>query len=50
VVVRGGKRYLRHAARSGYQRVVDEPLETFLRRNSAYRKWPVAGINLQKIM
>jgi hypothetical protein len=50
VVVRRGKRYLRHAARSGYQRVVDELLETFLRRNSAYQKWPVAGINLQKIM
>jgi D-alanyl-D-alanine carboxypeptidase/D-alanyl-D-alanine-endopeptidase (penicillin-binding protein 4) len=50
VVVRRGKRYLRHAARAGYRRVVDELLETFLRRNSAYKKWPVAGINLQKIM
>ena len=50
VVVRGGRRYLRHAARAGYQRVVDELLETFLRRNSAYKKWPVAGVNLQKIM
>jgi hypothetical protein len=50
VVVRRGKRYLRHAARAGYKRVVDELLDTFLRRNSAYRKWPVAGINLQKIM
>jgi len=50
VVVRRGKRYLRHAARAGYQRVVDELLDTFLRRNSAYKKWPVAGINLQKIM
>lgn len=50
VVVRGGKRYLRHAARAGYQRVVDELLETFLLRNSKYQKWPVAGINLQKIM
>jgi hypothetical protein len=49
VVVRRGKRYLRHAARSGYQRVVDELLDTFLRRNQAYKKWPVAGINLQKI-
>jgi hypothetical protein len=50
VVVRRGKRYLRHAARAGYKRVVDELLETFLLRNSRYRKWPVAGINLQKIM
>ena len=50
VVVRRGKRYLRHAGRAGYQRVVDELLDTFLRRNSAYKKWPVAGINLQKIM
>ena len=50
VVVRRGKRYLRHAARAGYQRVVDELLDTFLRRNQAYKKWPVAGINLQRIM
>jgi len=50
VVVRRGRRYLRHAARAGYKRVVDELLDTFLRRNSAYKKWPVAGINLQKIM
>jgi hypothetical protein len=50
VVVSKGKRYLRHAARAGYQRVVDEPLDTFLSRNQAYRKWPVQGINLQKIM
>lgn len=50
VVVRKGRRYLRHAARAGYKRVVDELLDTFLRRNQAYKKWPVAGINLQKIM
>jgi hypothetical protein len=50
VVVRRGRRYLRHAARAGYRRVVDELLDTFLRRNQAYRKWPVAGVNLQKIM
>ncbi len=50
VVVRGGRRYLRHAARAGYCRVVDELLDTFLRRNQAYQKWPVAGVNLQKIM
>ena len=50
VIVRRGKRYLRHAARAGYKRVVDELLDTFLKRNQAYKKWPVAGINLQKIM
>lgn len=50
VVVRRGRRYLRHAARAGYGRVVDELLDTFLRRNQAYRKWPVAGINLQRLV
>ncbi|MFC1654520.1 N-acetylmuramoyl-L-alanine amidase-like domain-containing protein, partial [Myxococcota bacterium] len=50
VIQRRGKRYLRHAARAGYKRVVDELLDTFLKRNQAYKKWPVAGINLQKIM
>jgi len=49
VVVRRGRRYLRHAARAGYGRVVDELLDTFLGRNQAYRKWPVVGINLQRI-
>lgn len=50
VVVRRGRRFLRHAARAGYGRVVDELLDTFLRRNQAYRKWPVVGINLQRIV
>jgi hypothetical protein len=50
VVVRRGRRYLRHAARAGYGRVVDELLDTFLRRNQAYRKWPVSGVNLQRIL
>ena len=50
LVVRKGRRYLRHAARAGYKRVVDELLDTFLRRNQAYQKWPVEGVNLQCIM
>lgn len=49
VVQLKGKKYLRHAARAGYARVVDEPLEVFLGRNLAYTRWPVAGINLQAI-
>jgi hypothetical protein len=49
VVVRRGRRYLRHAARAGYGKVVDELLDTFLRRNLAYRKWPVEGINLLRV-
>ena len=49
VIIRGGRRYLRHAARAGYRKVVDELLDTFLRRNQAYRKWPVEGINLMRV-
>ncbi len=43
---KGDALYLRHAAKAGYGRVVDERLETFVRRNAKYRKWPVAGFNL----
>ncbi|RLB58576.1 MAG: DUF1460 domain-containing protein [Deltaproteobacteria bacterium] len=39
---------LRHAARNLFGRVVDEPLAQFLKRISAYRKWPITGINLQQ--
>ncbi|RMG15439.1 MAG: DUF1460 domain-containing protein, partial [Deltaproteobacteria bacterium] len=46
VVRRGGHLYLRHAAKAGYQKVVDERLETFVRRNAKYHKWPVAGFHL----
>lgn len=49
VVVKRKRRYLRHAGRAGYGKVVDELLETFLRRNQAYRKWPVEGINLLRV-
>ncbi len=50
VVVKRGRRYLRHAARAGYGRVVDELLSTFLRRNRAYTKWTVSGFNFQQIL
>ncbi len=43
-------RCLRHAGRAGYGRVKDEPLEHFVRRNLAYRKWPVTGFNLQRLI
>ncbi|WP_338864814.1 N-acetylmuramoyl-L-alanine amidase-like domain-containing protein [Myxococcus stipitatus] len=46
VVQRKHRTYLRHASRGGYNRVVDEDLETFLRRNSRYAKWKVTGVSL----
>ncbi len=44
VVVRDGKRYVRHA-RLG-RAVVDEPIERFLGRHAQMRKWVVSGIQL----
>jgi len=46
VVQKGKRTWLRHAARNGYARVVDEDLETFLARNSRYTKWKVTGVSL----
>lgn len=46
IVRRAGKTYLRHAARAGYNRVIDEPLLRHLDRAAAYNKWPVTGINV----
>lgn len=46
VVHEHGRVLLRHAARGGQRRVVDEPLAEFLGRISRYRRWPVAGVNL----
>lgn len=46
VVQKGKRTYLRHAARNGYLRVVDEDLETFLARNARYTKWKVTGVSL----
>jgi hypothetical protein len=46
VVQKGKRTWLRHAARNGYLRVVDEDLETFLSRNARYTKWKVTGMGL----
>ncbi|MCE9667924.1 DUF1460 domain-containing protein [Myxococcus stipitatus] len=46
VVQRKQRTYLRHASRGGYNRVVDEDLETFLARNARYAKWKVTGVSL----
>ncbi len=46
VVQKRHRTYLRHAARNGYARVIDEDLETFLGRNSRYAKWRVSGVAL----
>jgi hypothetical protein len=50
IVLHGGRRFLRHAGRSGYGRVVDEDLAHFVGRNRAYRKWVVDGFNLQRLI
>ncbi|MDF1565889.1 MAG: DUF1460 domain-containing protein [Deltaproteobacteria bacterium] len=46
VFQKGEVTYLRHAAKAGYHQVVDERLDTFVRRNANYKKWPVEGFNL----
>jgi len=46
VLHRAGRVWLRHAARNGYGRVVDEDLRTFLTRNARYTRWPVVGVSL----
>nr|WP_253895318.1 N-acetylmuramoyl-L-alanine amidase-like domain-containing protein [Corallococcus exercitus] len=46
VVQKKKRTYLRHASRGGYNRVVDEDLETFLARNARYDKWRVTGVSL----
>jgi hypothetical protein len=46
VVQKKKRTYLRHAAKGGYNRVVDEDLETFLARNARYDKWRVTGVSL----
>lgn len=46
VVQKKKRTYLRHASRGGYNRVVDEDLETFLARNARYDKWKVTGVSL----
>lgn len=50
VVHRDGKSFVRHAGRSRYQKVVDEPLADFVRRHAAYRKWKVLGVMLLEVL
>lgn len=49
VIIRDGERFLRHAADAPYDRVVDEPLEAYLKRIRAYREWSVVGIHIARI-
>lgn len=46
VIVKNGKRYMRHAADRLYHHVVDEPLDHFFHRMEQYTLWPVAGVHL----
>lgn len=48
VVVRDGKRYVRHASTHRLE-VIDEPIDRFLTRHGAMRKWLVDGIHLLEI-
>ncbi len=50
LIKKAGRTYFRHAGRAGYARVVDEPIEHFVKRNMAYRKWVVKGFNLQEVI
>lgn len=50
VIVQGKKRFLRHAADRMYHSVVDEPLDAFFARMAAYKRWPVRGIHLSRIV
>jgi hypothetical protein len=44
-----GRTYLRHAAMSVFQRVVDEELGHFIARNFKYDKWRVTGVSLYEV-
>ncbi|HLL81997.1 MAG TPA: N-acetylmuramoyl-L-alanine amidase-like domain-containing protein [Longimicrobium sp.] len=44
-----GRTYLRHAAMSVFQRVVDEELGHFIGRNVKYDKWRVSGVSLYEV-
>jgi hypothetical protein len=48
VVVKDGRRFLRHAA-LGPQAVIDEPIASFLERHAKMQEWKVRGINLLAI-
>jgi hypothetical protein len=49
VVEHDGKRFLRHASKKPFARVVDEPFWKFLARNKKYDKWPVEGFALFEV-
>ncbi|MFN7133786.1 MAG: N-acetylmuramoyl-L-alanine amidase-like domain-containing protein, partial [Myxococcales bacterium] len=44
VVHQGKSTFVRHAGRSRYQKVVDEPLASFVKRHAAYGRWRVLGV------
>lgn len=48
LVIRDGVRYVRHAA-LGERRVIDEPLDSFLRRHARMRQRRVVGIHLLSV-
>jgi len=52
VVVKNGRRYLRHASGPPFKRVVDFPLKKYFQFCKRYFKnrWPVAGVNVQRIV
>jgi hypothetical protein len=50
VVSHDGRRYVRHAASGKIGRVIDELLDAMIRRQSAYRRWPVSGYNFQRVL
>lgn len=50
LVQKHGRPYLRHAAKSVYERVVDEDLESFLTRNARYDKWRVTGLAFFQVL
>jgi hypothetical protein len=46
----GDRVILRHASRDPFGRVVDEELSKFIRRNSRYDKWRVAGVSFWSVL
>jgi hypothetical protein len=49
LIQKKGGVFLRHASRS-FKRVVDEPLERYLRRNLEFGVWTVEGVALYRVM
>jgi hypothetical protein len=46
VVVKAGRRFLRHASRHFGGKVTDTPLNAYLRTLGGYEKWPALGISV----